>query len=404
MAIREYISAPRRPRPKRPAFALDGGLWHNTAFRSMLWQVLLVAAVLGVMGAMAMHAQEALAKRGVATGFSFLLREAGFPIGEGLLPYRPTDSYLRAFAAAITNTLTVSLASIVAATLLGVLLGFGRLSSNWLIAGFSTLYVELFRNTPQLVQLSFWYLLMTQAPGPREAWSFQNLIFFCNRGLIFPSPLAHPAYLWMAAGLGLGCAAAYGLHRWAAAYRDRTGNGVRIAVPCIAAIAVPPLVVWMAAGRPWGWSVPSMAGFNFEGGSAISPEFLVLFFGLSLYIAAFIAEIVRSGIQSVGRGQIEAAKSIGLKPGRIHRRIVLPQALRVMIPPAASQYVSITKNSSLGVAIGYPELFNVTNSAITLSGQTIECMTLMAACYLMMAVSISALMNRVNGLVQIRER
>lgn len=147
-----------------------------------------------------------------------------------------------------------------------------------------------------------------------------------------------------------------------------------------------------------------MGGFNFEGGSAISPEFLVLFLGLSLYIAAFIAEIVRSGIQSVGRGQIEAAKSIGLKPGRIQRRIVLPQALRVMIPPAASQYVSITKNSSLGVAIGYPELFNVTNSAITLSGQTIECMALMAVCYLIIAISISALMNGANSLVQIKER
>ena len=404
MAVRDHGGARRRPRPKRPAFTLEGGLWHNAAFRSILWQVLLVAAVLGVVATMAANAQEALAKRGVATGFGFLWREAGFPIGEGLLPFRSTDSYLRAFAAAITNTLTVSIASIIAATLLGVLLGFGRLSSNWFLARFSALYVELFRNTPQLVQLSFWYLLMTQAPGPRQAWNFQDAIFFCNRGLIFPAPLAHPAYAWMIAGLELGCAVAYGLHRWAAAYRDRTGNAVRIMMPCIAVIAGLPLAVWLVAGRPWGWSVPSMGGFNFEGGSAISPEFLVLFLGLSLYIAAFIAEIVRSGIQSVGRGQIEAAKSIGLKPGRIQRRIVLPQALRVMIPPAASQYVSLTKNSSLGVAIGYPELFSVTNSAITLSGQTIECMALMAACYLLVAVSISGLMNRANSLVQIKER
>ena len=404
MAVRDHGGARRRPRPRRPAFTLEGGLRHNAAFRSILWQVLLVAAVLGAVAYMAANAQEALAKRGVATGFGFLWREAGFPIGEGLLPYRSTDSYLRAFAAAITNTLTVSVASIIAATLLGVLLGFGRLSSNWFLARFSALYVEIFRNTPQLVQLSFWYLLMTQAPGPRQAWNFQDAIFFCNRGLIFPAPLAHPGYAWMIAGLGLGCAAAYGLYRWAATYRDRTGHAVRIMMPCIAVIAGLPLAAWMMAGRPWGWSVPSMGGFNFEGGAAISPEFLVLFLGLSLYIAAFIAEIVRSGIQSVGRGQIEAAKSIGLKPGRIQRRIVLPQALRVMIPPAASQYVSLTKNSSLGVAIGYPELFSVTNSAITLSGQTIECMALMAACYLIIAVSISGLMNGVNSLVQIKER
>jgi general L-amino acid transport system permease protein len=403
MALTGRVSAPRRPPPKR-VLKFGAGFWHDTGIRALLYQATLIAVVLGTIVWMAMNAQDALEKRGVATGFSFLLREAGFPIGESLLPYKPTDSYLWAFATAIGNTLTVSIASIIAATALGLLIGFARLSSNWFLSGFSALYVELFRNTPQLVQLSFWYLLMTQAPGPRQAWSLGDVVFFSNRGLIFPAPVADGAYAWMAAALLAGCAAALGLFRWARLRRERTGQIIRVRWIALGLVAGLPVLARLLTGRPSAWSVPALTGFNFEGGITISPEFLVLFLGLTLYIAAFLAEIVRAGVQSVGRGQIEAARSIGMRPGQIRRKIILPQAMRVMIPPTTSQYVSLIKTSSLGVAIGYPELFNVTNTAITLSGHTIECMALMAASYLLIALAISGAMNAANRLVQVKER
>jgi general L-amino acid transport system permease protein len=370
----------------------------------LLYQVALIAVTIAVLAFMAMNAQEALHRRGVTTGFAFLSREAGFPIGEGLLPYQPTDSYLQAFAAAIVNTLTVSAASIVGATLLGLLIGFGRLSSNWFISRFCAIYVELFRNTPQLVQLSFWYLLMTQAPGPRQAWSAGNAVFFSNRGLIFAAPVLDGDSLGVALALLAGCAAAFFLARRRRIMGELTGRLTRARWLLAALILAPPLAAWVILQPSVEWSVPALTGFNFEGGVAITPEFLVLFLGLGLYIAAFIAEIVRSGVQAVGRGQIEAAKSIGMRPGQIRRKIILPQALRVMIPPAASQYISLTKNSSLGVAIGYPELFSITNTAITLSGQTIECMALMATTYLLISLAIGWLMNVANAAIQVEER
>jgi general L-amino acid transport system permease protein len=370
----------------------------------LLYQAALIAAAIAALAWMAMNAQQALQQRGVTTGFAFLSREAGFPIGEGLLPYQPTDSYLHAFAAAIVNTLTVSAASIVGATLLGLLIGFGRLSSNWFISRFCALYIELFRNTPQLVQLSFWYLLITQAPGPRQAWSAGDAVFFSNRGLIFAAPIFEPGIVGVILACLAGCAAALLLARSRRARGGHTGRLPSGIWPLVALILVPPIAAWIILRPSVEWSVPALTGFNFEGGAAITPEFLVLFLGLSLYIAAFIAEIVRSGVLSVGRGQIEAAKSIGMRPGQIRRKIVLPQALRVMIPPAASQYISLTKNSSLGVAIGYPELFNITNTAITLSGQTVECMALMATTYLLISLAIGWLMNAANTAVQVRER
>jgi general L-amino acid transport system permease protein len=397
MAVTGRVSAPRRPAPKH-VLAFGGST------RGLIYQAALVSAAIAAFAYMAMNAQEALQNRGVTTGFAFLSREAGFPIGEGLLPYQPADSYLHAFAAAIVNTLTVSTASIVGATLLGLLLGFGRLSSNWFLSRFCALYIEVFRNTPQLVQLSFWYLLMTQAPGPRQAWSLGDAVFFSNRGLIFSVPILDMAMLGVMAALLAGSVVAFVLLRSRRAAKERTGGTQVSRWPLLALVALPPLVAWAILQPAARWSMPKLTGFNFEGGAALTPEFLVLFLGLSLYIAAFIAEIVRSGVQSVGRGQVEAAKSIGMRSGQIRRKIILPQALRVMIPPAASQYISLTKNSSLGVAIGYPELFNITNTAITLSGQTIECMALMAATYLLISLSIGWLMNAANAAVQVKER
>ena len=401
------ISAPvlrqRRPPPPRRPLSLDG-LWHNANVRGLVYQALMLVAVLGVVAWMISNAQHALTKRGIATGFGFLAREAGFPISQSLIPYATSDSFLRAFAVAVLNTLFVSLAALTGSTVLGVLIGIGRLSSNWVVARLASGYVELFRNTPQLIQISFWYLLVTRLPPPRQAWSLAGLGFLSNRGLVVAVPAPDPAWVWAALALSIGMLSAWLLARVAAARRRQTGYRLPVAPMALALIVGLPVLAWFGAGAPTQLDVPAMQGFNFRGGVTLAPEFIALFLGLSLYIAAFIAEIVRSGIQSVSRGQIEAARSVGLGPGDLNRYVVLPQALRVIIPPAASQYVSLFKNSSLGVAIGYPELFNISNTVTTVSGQAIECVLIMAGVYLLISLVIAVLMNVYNSAIQIRER
>jgi general L-amino acid transport system permease protein len=365
---------------------------------------LIVLALLGVAAWMIGNAQQLLAKRGITTGFGFLGREAGFPISQSLIPYTTSDSFLRAFIVALLNTLSVSVVSVIGATVLGVSIGMGRLSSNWIVARLAAGYVELFRNTPQLIQISFWYLLVTRLPPPRQAWGLGGIGFLSNRGLVLAVPEPDRAWFWVAVAVPVGVLAAWLLSRLAVARRRKTGFRLPVAPFAFAIIAGLPVLAWLATGAPTQLDRPVMQGFNFRGGVTLPPEFIALFLGLSLYIAAFIAEIVRSGIQSVGRGQIEAARSIGLGPGDLYRRVVLPQALRVIVPPATSQYVSLFKNSSLGVAIGYPELFNISNTVTSLSGQAIECVLIMAGVYLLISLVIAVLMNAYNRAIQIRER
>ena len=393
----------RRPPPPRPPLSLDG-LWHNAGVRGLVYQALVLLAVLGVVTWMVGNAQHALAKRGIATGFTFLARESGFPISQSLIPYATSDSFLRAFAVAVLNTLFVSITSVIGATVLGVLIGIGRLSGNWMVARIASAYVELFRNTPQLIQISFWYLLVTRLPPPRQAWSVGGVGFLSNRGLVLAVPAPDQAWVWVAIAVVVGAIAAWLLARLAAARRHQTGYRFPVAPIALGLVAGLPALTWLATGAPTQLDMPAMQGFNFGGGVTLPPEFIALFLGLSLYIAAFIAEIVRSGIQSVGRGQIEAARSIGLGPSDLHRYVILPQALRVIIPPAASQYVSLFKNSSLGVAIGYPELFNISNTVTTLSGHAIECVLIMAGVYLLISLVIAVLMNVYNHAIQIKER
>ncbi len=393
----------RRPAPARRALTPDA-LWHSTGFRSLCYQALVIAAVIGVASYLVGNAQEAMAKRGIATGFGFLLQEAGFAIGEGPIAYDSSDTYLRAYAVAILNTLKVSALAIVAATVLGTLVGIARLSRNWIVSRLASLYIELFRNTPQLVQIVFWYTLITRMPHPKQAWSISDAVYFTNRGLILPWPVAEGVFHATAAAFLAACAIAWMAVRLADRHRRATGRGVRVLWWNVALVLALPAAVWLGGGAPTALEYPALRGFNFTGGVTLSPEFLALLLGLSLYIAAFIAEIVRSGIQAVDRGQIEAARAIGLGRADLYRKVILPQALRVIIPPAAAQYVSLTKNSSLGVAIGYPELFNVNNTITTLSGNTIECIGIMMAVYLSIAFSIAAVMNLYNRAVQIKER
>lgn len=393
----------RRPPPKRPPMSLNG-LWHNVGVRNLAYQVAVVTAILLTAVYMVSNAQDAMQKRGISTGFGFLLEEAGFDIGETPIAFTSADTFGRAYVAAVLNTLKVSVLGIVFATMLGVVLGIARLSSNVLIAKLSSAYVELFRNTPQLVQIIFWYTVITQLPPPKQALSLFDVSFLTNRGLVLPWPAPDPVYLWTFLTLVGACIAAVVAVRWADARRRATGRRVRVLGWNIALIVGAPALVWLLGGAPTDMSVPRLQGFNFVGGAAISPEFLALLLGLSLYIAAFIAEIVRSGIQSVGKGQIEASRAISLRPSDTYRKVILPQALRVMVPPAAAQYVSLVKNSSLGVAIGYPELFNVNNTIITLSGHTVEAIGMMMLIYLSISFVIAAVMNLYNRAVQIKER
>ena len=397
------IAARRGPPPKRPVLTLKG-LWHSVGFRNVGYQVLVVAAILGTAVYLVGNAQTAMEKRGIATGFGFLLEAAGFDIGEAPIAFQSGDTFLRAYAVAVLNTLKVSVFSIVLATVLGVILGIARLSRNVLIAKLSSAYVEIFRNTPQLVQIIFWYTIITQLPPPRQAFSLLDLAFLTNRGVVVAWPEPHRAYLWaLLAFAGAGIAAVFLLRR-AEAARRRDGRRLPV-LSWIAALLVGlPLLAWILGGAPGAVSIPELRGFNFVGGLALSPEFLALLLGLSLYIAAFIAEIVRSGIQSVGKGQIEASRAIGLRANDTYRKVVLPQALRVIVPPTAAQYVSLVKNSSLGVAIGYPEVFNVNNTIVTLSGHTVEAIGMMMVIYLSISFAIAMIMNLYNRAVQIKER
>lgn len=403
MTVAPSAASRRRPPPRRREWNIRG-LWHNVGFRNVLAQIIVTGVILGTAIFMINNAMSALDKRGISTGFDFLWREAGFAIGETPIAFTSSDSFLRAYGVAILNTLRVSALAIVVATVLGVIVGIARLSSNVIIARLASAYVELFRNTPQLVQIVFWYTLMSMLPHPKQAMSLFDQFFLSNRGFYFPWPGDDPVYGWMLLAFVAACITAWGIVRWADAHRRKTGRIRPVLMWNMALIVAAPLLVWVAGGAPTEMSIPALRGFNFRGGASLTPEFLALLLGLSLYIAAFIAEIVRSGIQSIDRGQIEAARSISLSNFDMYRRIILPQALRVMVPPGAAQYVSTVKNSSLGVAIGYPELFNVNNTITTISGNTIEAIGIMMLVYLSIAFSIAIVMNLYNKSVQLKER
>ena len=399
----QSVETTRRSPPPRQPITLSGA-WNNVTLRSWFYQFIVIAGVIAFGAYLIGNAQSALARQNISTGYHFLWQSAGFDIGERLIPFTASDTFLRAYVVGVLNTLKVALASIVFATLIGIVVGVGRLSPNLLVRKLSSIYVEIFRNTPQLVQIIFWYTVIVTLPRPRDAISIGDFAFISNRGLTLPwvGP-DFPVLAFTMAIVG-GCFAAWALMRWARARRRATGNHRPILLPALALSATPLLLAIVVSGASLTLSVPELRGFNFQGGVAVSTEFLALSLGLSLYIAAFVAEIVRSGIQSVRRGQIEAARSIGLGSFDTYRKVVFPQALRVMVPPAAGQYVSVVKNSSLGVAIGYPELFNVNNTIITLSGHTVEAIVIMMSIYLSISFLIAILMNVYNRSVQIRER
>jgi general L-amino acid transport system permease protein len=374
--------------------------------RALAYQAAAIAAVVFVGWYLVSNTLANLEARHIASGFAFLAREAGFEISEkSLIPYSAADTYLRALLVGLANTLRVALIGVVAASILGTVVGLARLSRNWLVAKLAAGYVDFFRNVPLLVQLFFWYTLITEnLPGPRAALEPLPGVYLANRGIFFPVPAWSPAYGWTMAALTAGIVAAFAFARWAHGRQALTGRRPPVLAGALALLLVPPAVAWLAGGAPTRLSVPALQGFNFSGGAVLSPEFAALTVGLIIYTASFIAEIVRAGVLAVDRGQIEAAYALGLRRGLAMRFVVLPQALRLIVPPVTSQYLNLVKNSSLAVAIGYPDLVSIANTTINQTGQAIEGIAIIMAVYLTISLAISAFMNWYNARNARRER
>jgi general L-amino acid transport system permease protein len=383
------------PRPK---------LWNDPRVRSVLYQVLAVLCVGGAIWYLVSNTLHNLSIRNISTGFDFLRREAGFAIGESAIDYGPQDTYFRAISVGLLNTLRVAVIGIILATIFGTIIGIARLSSNWLVAKLATFYVEIMRNIPLLLQLFFWYAIISEVmPGPRDALHPLPGVFISNRGIKLPA-LEGGALNWVIAGLFIAIVLIVVLANWAKKRQDQTGQIFPLLRYALAIFVLTPLLAWVASGDRLGLEVPVLKGFNFQGGITVTPEFGALLAGLVIYTSAFIAEVVRSGIQSVNQGQWEAAGSLGLRRRFILRLIVLPQALRVIIPPITSQYLNLTKNSSLAVAIGYPDIVSVVNTTLNQTGQAIEGIMMIMAAFLTVSLTISAFMNWYNKRIALVER
>jgi general L-amino acid transport system permease protein len=394
MATATVISRPDRPPP-----------WNDPRIRGIAYQILFVAVVAALVVFLVHNTLVNLRRQNIASGFGFLDREAAFGIGESLIDYSPADTYARAFLVGLVNTLYVSALGIVLATVLGTVMGIARLSSNWLIRKLAQVYVETFRNIPLLLQLFFWWaMLRISAPAPRQAWELLPGVLVSNRGFVFPVPTADPVHRWILLALALGIAGAIGLSRWSKRRQAITGAQFPTGWVGAALILGLPLLVFLAGGMPLQLDWPELKGFNFVGGSAVSPEFAALLIGLTVYTGSFIAEIVRAGILAVNWGQSEAASALGLSPGQRMRLIVLPQALRVIVPPMTSEYLSLIKNSSLAVAIGYPDLVSIANTTMNQTGQAVEGIAMIMAVYLAISLLISLFMNVYNRSVALVER
>jgi general L-amino acid transport system permease protein len=379
--------------------------WNDPVIRGWVFQIIVVGLVGLLAWFLVSNTIENLQRQKIASGFDYLGREAGFEIGDTMIAYSPASTYARAILVGMLNTLKIAVLGIIMSTILGTLIGIGRLSPNWLLAKVCEGYVEMFRNVPLLLWLFLIYKLISEAfPGPRQAINVLDSFFLSNRGLYFPVPLASPVHLWMGVALLVGIAAAYVMKRWAKKRQDATGQPFPVVWTGVGLVLGLPILVWLLGGAPHQMSWPALKGFNFAGGTVIQPEFTALLLGLVLYTSAFVAEIVRSGILALNKGQSEAAMAIGLSRTQVMRLVLLPQALRIIVPPMTSQYLNITKNSSLAIAIGYPDLVASINVTINQTGQAIENILIIMAAYLSVSLSISAFMNWYNKRIALRER
>ncbi len=388
------------PTPPRVVF------YNNPKIRAFFYQLVLLAVVLWFGYEFALNAKANLEAQKIASGFDFLDTTAGFGVNQSLITYNETDTYRRVFFVGLLNTLLVAGIGIVLATIVGFVIGIARLSPNWLLARLAGGYVELIRNLPLLFQILFWYLaVLGTLPGPRQSLSIFGEIFINNRGIIVPRPIFGAGTELVLAAFLLAILASLGLRSWAIRRQSRTGEQFPLLWTALGMTIGAPFVVLLALGFPIGFEQPQLRGFNFVGGVRLLPEFVALLIALTTYTAAFIAEVVRAGILAVSRGQTEAALALGLRRGLTLRLIVLPQALRVIVPPLTNQYLNLTKNSSLAVAIGYPDLFAVfAGTTLNQTGQAIEIIAITMAVYLVISLVTSGLMNWYNAHIRVAER
>jgi general L-amino acid transport system permease protein len=402
------IGTGTRVKPKR-AFS-----FYDKEVQGVFWQIVAFVIVVATGYWLFTNMQYNLEKRDIQTGFQYLERESGFAIGEHLIEYSPASTYARAYVVGILNTLLVAALGIFMATLLGVTIGIASLSKNWLVRQLTGVYIHVLRNIPLLLQLIFWWLLLlndrfTQSAQPRAnpggtVTPLIGDIYVTNSGVYYPAANDYRFWLVIFGGIVLAVIAGWVLSMVSKKRQAETGQVLPVGWATLGMAIAFPLIGWIAIGAPWDWTAPEANRFRLSGGANLSPEFLALLFGLSIYTSAFIAQIVRAGILSVPKGQTEAARAIGLKEGVIMRQVILPQALRVIIPPTTSQYLNLTKNSSLAVAIGYPDLVNIGNTAINQTGQAPEGILIMMAVYLTLSLLTSLFMNLYNASIQLVER
>ena len=379
---------------------------NSRATRGLIFQVIALALVVLGIGYLAHNTQTNMAARGIPSGFDFLTTSAGFDIGETIfLQYDPSESYGKAILVGVVNTLKVAVVGIILTTIIGVLIGVGRFSRNGLIRGLCYGYVELFRNVPVLLQLLMWYIFMVDIlPAPNQAWSAFDLFFLSKGGFAVPMPASDVGWSFMFWGMLAGLVAAVIWRRRMFQQFERTGQlGDTFWIPIVLFVVLA-IVGWLVGGRPTEWNIPEQFIFAVDGGYNASPEFMSVLIGLVVYTAAFVAEVVRSGIQSVSHGQTEAASALGLTPRQTMNLVVLPQALRVIIPPLTNQYLNLTKNSSLAVVVGYPDVVSVVNTTINISGRAVECIAIIMLVYLSTSLSTSVFMNWYNARNAIKER
>jgi general L-amino acid transport system permease protein len=379
--------------------------WADPVFRSIVWQILIIGFVVGVVWYLASNTHRNLEARHIATGLGFLGNTAGIPIAETLIPYDPAvNTWGRAVAEGILNTLKVAIVGIVLSTILGTIIGVGRLSKNWLVAKVTAFYVETLRDIPLLLQLLFWYGILQALPAPRASLKIMNAVFLNNRGMRVPLLEWEDAHWWTLGAFVLGLIGTVAWNATANKKRDETGIKPPVWPAAIGLMIGLPVLVWGALGAPFVIEYPALKGFNFVGGGTITPEYFALLLGLTLYTAAYTAEIVRSGIQAVPRGQWEAAGALGLRPGMLLKLVVLPQAMRVIIPPMTSQFLNLTKNSSLAVAIGFQDIVSISGTMLNQTGQAIEGVGIIMVVFLSFSLSISLFMNWYNARIALVER
>ncbi|RMQ44559.1 Polar amino acid ABC transporter, inner membrane subunit [Pseudomonas cichorii] len=374
--------------------------------RAWLFQIITVVVVVSLGWFMFDNTQTNLQHRGITSGFGFLERSAGFGIAQHLIDYTESDSYARVFVVGLLNTLLVSVIGIVLATILGFIIGVARLSQNWMINKLATVYVEVFRNIPPLLQILFWYTaVFLTLPGPRQAHGYLDMFYVSSRGLNMPKALPSEGAWPFLISIVIAILAVVAMVRWANKRFEATGEPFHKFWVALALLLVIPGLSMLVFGSPVHWELPQLKGFNFTGGWVLIPELISLTLALTIYTAAFIAEIVRSGIKSVSHGQTEAARSLGLRPGPTLRKVIIPQALRVIIPPLTSQFLNLAKNSSLAAAIGYPEMVSLfAGTVLNQTGQAIEVIAITMSVYLAISISISMLMNWYNKRIALIER